>query len=79
MTAAHPPPVAKGRRIKLRYMTQAKARPPTFILFASRKEALPEAYRRYLVGGLRDDFGFPAVPIRIHIRTGKNPYAKGKK
>ena len=79
MTAAHPPPVAKGRRIKLRYMTQAKARPPTFILFASRSDALPEAYRRYLVGGLRDDFGFPAVPIRIHIRTGKNPYAKGKK
>ncbi len=79
MTGAHPPPMAKGRRIKLRYMTQAKARPPTFILFASRKDALPEAYRRYLVGGLRDDFGFPAVPIRIHIRTGKNPYAKGKK
>jgi GTP-binding protein len=79
MTEAHPPPVAKGRRIKLRYMTQAKARPPTFILFASRSDALPEAYRRYLIGGLREDFGFPAVPIRIHIRTGKNPYAKGKK
>ncbi len=79
MLASHPPPVVKGRRLKLRYMTQAKARPPTFILFASRKDALPESYLRYLTGGLRQAFGLEAVPIRIHLRTGKNPYAKGKK
>ena len=78
MTGAHPPPVSRGRRLKLRYMTQAKARPPTFILFASRKDALPESYLRYLINGLRDDFDLPAVPIRIHLRTGKNPYAKGR-
>jgi len=79
MTSSHPPPMAKGRRIKLRYMTQAKARPPTFILFASQKDALPESYLRYLIGGLRDQFGFSAVPIRIHVRTGKNPYVEGRK
>ena len=78
MAAAHPPPVARGRRVKLRYMTQAKTRPPTFILFASRPDALQESYLRYLVGGLRDDFGLDAVPIRIHVRAGKNPYAKGR-
>ncbi len=77
MVAAHPPPVARGRRVKLRYMTQAKARPPTFILFASRPDALSESYLRYLAGGLRDDFGMEAVPIRIHVRGGKNPYVKG--
>ncbi len=78
MVAAHPPPVTRGRRLKLRYMTQAKTRPPTFILFASRPDALPESYLRYLAGGLRDDFGLEAVPIRIHVRAGKNPYAKGR-
>jgi len=78
MAAAHPPPVARGRRVKLRYMTQAKTRPPTFILFASRPDALQASYLRYLVGGLRDDFGLDAVPIRIHVRAGKNPYAKGR-
>ncbi|MEE9318119.1 MAG: ribosome biogenesis GTPase Der [Rhodospirillales bacterium] len=78
MTGAHPPPVSRGRRLRLRYMTQAKARPPTFILFASRKDALPESYLRYLINGLRDDFDLPAVPIRIHLRTGKNPYVDGK-
>ncbi len=79
MTASHPPPVVKGRRFKLRYMTQAKARPPTFILFSSRKDGLPESYLRYLTGGLREAFGLDAVPIRIHLRAGNNPYAKDKK
>jgi len=79
MVDSHPPPVVKGRRLKLRYMTQAKARPPTFILFASSRGALPESYIRYLIGGLRDAFDLPAVPIRIHMRSGKNPYAPGKK
>ena len=78
MTEAHPPPVAKGRRIKIRYMTQAKTRPPTFIVFASRKDALPESYVRYLINGLRESFDLPAVPIRVHLRAGKNPYVKGK-
>jgi GTP-binding protein len=79
MTDAHPPPVARGRRIKIRYMTQAKTRPPTFIVFASRPDALPESYVRYLINGLRESFDMPAVPIRIHLRAGKNPYVKGKK
>ncbi len=79
MVDSYPPPVVRGRRLKLRYMTQAKARPPTFIVFASRKDALPESYVRYLIGGLRDAFDLPAVPIRIHLRSGKNPYAPGKK
>jgi len=78
MTKAHPPPVAKGRRIKIRYMTQAKTRPPTFIVFASRKDALPESYVRYLINGLRESFDLSAVPIRVHLRAGKNPYVKGK-
>ncbi len=79
MTASHPPPVARGRRIKLRYMTQANSRPPTFFLLSRRKDGLPESYLRYLTGGLREAFGLEAVPIRIHLRTGKNPYAKGKR
>jgi len=75
-TAAHPPPLAKSkRRIKLRYMTQVKARPPTFALFVSVPEELPEAYLRYLANGLRDDFGLPGAPIRILTRKPKNPYA----
>ena len=79
MVDSHPPPVVKGRRLRLRYMTQAKARPPTFILFASSRGALPESYVRYLIGGLREAFDLPAVPIRIHQRTSKNPYAPDKK
>jgi GTP-binding protein len=73
---AHPPPAASGRRIKLRYMTQANARPPTFILFCSRPKALPDSYTRYLVNALRKQFDMPGVPIRLHLRSGANPYAK---
>jgi GTPase len=72
--AAHPPPAPGGRRIRLRYMTQAKARPPTFVLFASLPEALPEDYRRFLVGGLRRDFDLPGTPVRLLVRGGDNPY-----
>ncbi len=71
----HPPPMAQGRRVRLRYMTQAKARPPTFIAFVSRPEDLPESYLRYLINGLRDDFGMEGVPIRVLPRKGKNPFA----
>jgi GTP-binding protein len=76
MTAQHPPPLGKtGRRVRLRYMTQAKTRPPTFILFTSLPEDLPEAYLRYLQNGLREHFDLPGVPIRIHLRKPRNPYA----
>ncbi|MFO1185016.1 MAG: ribosome biogenesis GTPase Der [Bauldia sp.] len=74
----HPPPAVTGRRIRLRYMTQAKARPPTFVAFCSRPEALPDAYRRYLLNGLRDTFDLPGVPIRLLLRKGENPY-EGRK
>jgi GTP-binding protein len=70
----HSPPAVSGRRIKLRYITQSNARPPTFIIFCSRPEDLPDAYLRYLVNGLRESFGLWSVPIRIHLRKPKNPY-----
>ncbi len=79
MLEKHPPPMAKGRRLKVRYMTQVKARPPTFSLFMSSRGELPESYLRYLINGIREDFNMPAVPIRISPRTGKNPYVDGKK
>ena len=75
--AHHPPPLAAGRRLKLRYITQVKARPPTFALFASKPTALPESYRRYLVNGIAAEFGLAGVPIRLLLRAGKNPYAPG--
>jgi GTP-binding protein len=73
---AHPPPAPSGRRIKLRYMTQANARPPTFVVFCSLPKALPDSYSRYLVNGLRESFDLPGVPIRLNLRKGKNPYAR---
>ncbi len=73
----HPPPVSKGRRVRLRYITQAKSRPPTFILFASRPEGLPDSYLRYMTNELREAFDLPGVPIRLHPRKGRNPYAGG--
>ncbi|MFN3171405.1 MAG: ribosome biogenesis GTPase Der [Hyphomicrobiales bacterium] len=83
LTAAlqqHPPPAVSGRRLKLRYMTQAKARPPTFAVFCSRPDALPGSYTRYLVNGLRETFDLPGVPLRVLMRKGSNPYeAKAKK
>jgi len=76
----HPPPAVAGRRVKLRYMTQAKARPPHFIVFCSRPDVLPESYTRYLVNGLRETFDMPGTPIRLTYRKGDNPYeAKAKK
>ena len=74
-TGAHPPPAVSGRRIRLRYMTQIKTRPPTFALFASRAEALPDSYLRYLVNGLREAFDIQGVPVRLNLRKTKNPYA----
>ena len=76
---ANPPPAAGGRRPRLDYITQPKARPPTFVLFSSRAWALPETYRRYLVNGLREKFSLPGTPIRLTLRTKANPYAGRKK
>ncbi|HVV95183.1 MAG TPA: ribosome biogenesis GTPase Der [Hyphomicrobiales bacterium] len=76
--AAHPPPAVRGSRLKLRYMTQTKARPPHFILFGTRTDALPDAYVRYLVNGLRETFDLPGTPIRMSFREPKNPYDPGK-
>src|SRR5262245_19621522 len=71
----HPAPAAKGRRVKIRFMTQASARPPTFVAFCTRAEALPQAYLRYLSNSLRQAFDLPGVPIRIKLRRGDNPFA----
>jgi GTPase len=75
--AAHPPPAVSGRRIRLDYITQPKSRPPSFVLFSSRTDAVPDAYRRYLVNSLRESFDLPGTPIRLTLREKKNPYAKG--
>jgi GTP-binding protein len=77
MTAGHPPPLAQGRRVKLRYATQTKARPPTFLVFANKPEGLPDSYVRYLINALREHFELEGTPIRIQLRKGENPYAKG--
>ncbi len=77
MLERHPPPLVEGRRLKPRYMTQAKARPPTFILFGTRAELLPEDYARYLMNGLREHFDLPGTPIRLQTRGTSNPYAEG--
>jgi GTP-binding protein len=72
----HPPPMIGRGRIKLRYVTQAKARPPTFVVFGTRAEQLPEDYQRYLVNGLRESFDLPGVPIRLQLRGTSNPFAE---
>lgn len=70
----HPPPAVSGRRIKIRYMTQPKARPPLFAFFGNQLQALPTSYTRYLTNGIRDTFDLPGVPIRLSMRTSDNPY-----
>ena len=75
MLEAHPPPMSQGRRLRIRYMTQVRTRPPTFALFASRPVDLPESYLRYLVRGLRADFSLSGIPVRMLLRKGsENPY-----
>jgi GTP-binding protein len=74
----HPPPSVGGKRIKPKYMAQTKARPPTFVLFSSRADQMPEQYRRYLINSLRESFDLPGVPLRITIKSGANPYAEGE-
>lgn len=72
--SSHPPPSIGGKRIRMRYITQVKTRPPSFVIFVSLPERVPESYKRYLVNGLRKDFGLPGIPIRLILRAGKNPY-----
>jgi GTP-binding protein len=74
--AAHQAPLVSGRRLKLRYVTQAKARPPTFVVFGTRAEQTPEDYTRYLVNSLRDTFKLPGTPIRLQLRGTKNPFVE---
>ena len=77
--SANPPPAVSGRRLKLNYITQAKARPPSFVLFCSRADAVPQSYLRYLVNSLRDQFELPGTPIRISLREKANPFAHKRK
>jgi GTP-binding protein len=79
VTTAHPPPAVSGRRIRLDYVTQPKGRPPTFVLFASRADKVPDQYKRYLVNSLRETFDLPGTPIRLNLREKANPYAGRKK
>ena len=81
MLEQHPPPAPQGKRIKLRYMTQAKSRPPGFVVMCSHPDKMPDSYSRYLVNGLREDFDMPGTPIRLHMRGqgDKNPYKGTRK
>jgi GTPase len=79
VVAAHPPPAVSGRRLKLNYVTQPKTRPPSFVLFCTRADAVPDSYRRYLVNALRESFGLPGVPIRLTLREKANPYGGRKR
>ncbi len=74
----HSPPAASGRRIKIRYMTQASTRPPTFVAFCSKPQDLPKSYLKYLTNSLRDAFDLPGTPIRLNLRKGDNPF-EGKR
>jgi GTP-binding protein len=73
----HPPPAVSGRRLRLNYITQAKTRPPSFVLFCTRADALPDAYKRYLVNSMREVFELPGTPIRLTLREKENPF-KGR-
>ena len=76
---ANPPPAVSGRRLKLNYITQAKARPPSFILFCSRADAVPQSYLRYLTNSMREFFELPGTPVRISLREKANPFAHKRK
>ncbi len=79
VVASHPPPAVAGRRLKIRYITQVKTRPPGFVISCSRPDAMPQSYVRYLVNALRETFAMPGVPIRIMLRTSDNPFASRAK
>ncbi len=73
--AQHPPPAVAGRRLRIKYLTQVKTRPPGFVASCTRPDAMPRSYERYLINGLRSSFDMPGIPIRIAFRAGQNPYA----
>jgi GTP-binding protein len=75
--SAHPPPAVSGRSLRLNYITQAKSRPPSFVIFCTRADAVPDAYKRYLLNSLRETFDLPGTPIRLTLREKDNPY-KGR-
>ncbi|WP_420959716.1 ribosome biogenesis GTPase Der [Brucella sp. IR073] len=75
VTTHHPPPAVSGRRLKIKYMTQVKTRPPGFVIDCSRPDAMPQSYLRYLINGLRETFDMPGVPIRLSLKTSDNPFA----
>ena len=77
--SAHPPPAVSGRRLKINYITQPKARPPSFVLFCTRADAIPDVYKRYLVNGLRETFDLPGTPIRLTLREKANPFERRRK
>ena len=76
---ANPPPAVSGRRLKLNYITQTKARPPSFVLFCSRADAVPQSYLRYLTNSMRETFELPGTPVRITLREKSNPFAHKRK
>ena len=76
---ANPPPAPKGQRIKLRYITQVKSRPPTFVVFGNRTDELPESYRRYLLNAMRRDLKLGAVPLRLEFRGRSNPFDRSRR
>lgn len=78
MESQNPAPLVSGRQNRLKYITQIKTRPPTFAIWVSRADKLPTAYKRYIINGLRKDYDIPGVPIRLLVRTSKNPYTSGK-
>ncbi|MBY0462306.1 MAG: ribosome biogenesis GTPase Der [Alphaproteobacteria bacterium] len=74
----HPAPIVSGKRIRPKYMTQIKSRPPTFMVFTTKAGDMPDSYKRYLINGLREDFDMPGIPIRVNFKSSKNPYDTGK-
>jgi len=78
-TDTNPPPAVSGRRLKLNYITQTKARPPSFVVFCSRADAVPQSYLRYLINSLREAFDLPGTPVRITLREKANPFAHKRK
>ena len=75
VTSEHPPPMDRGRPVRMRYITQIKTRPPTFAIWAARSKSVPDSYIRYLVNRLRDEFNLDGTPLRLYLRQGRNPYA----
>jgi GTP-binding protein len=76
---ANPPPAPKGQRIKLRYITQVKNRPPSFVVFGNRTDELPDSYRRYLLNSMRRDFNMEAIPLRLEFRGRSNPFDRNRR